>query len=50
MEIEKGEKLSPLKKESNKVNPILCDTPKKAKEKFEVIEEDEDDSILLDML
>ena len=45
VEIEKGEKPPPQKKMSNQVNPILCDTSKKAKEEFEVIEEDEDDSI-----
>ena len=29
--------------------PILCDTPEKAKQQFEVIEEDEEDSISLDL-
>ena len=36
-----------LKKESNEVEPILCDTPEKAKQQFEVIGEDEEDSISL---
>jgi len=35
--IERGDKLSSLKKESNQANPILCDTPEKENEEFEVI-------------
>jgi len=31
----------------NRVNPILCDTPEKANEEFEVIAKYEDDSISL---
>jgi len=50
MNIEKGDEPPSHKKESNRVNPILCDTPEKAKEKFEVIVEDEDDSISLDKI
>jgi len=35
MNIEKGDKPSPQKKkESNRVNPNLCDTPEKAKVEF----------------
>jgi hypothetical protein len=40
--------MSSLKKESNRDNPILCDTPEKENEEYEVIAEDEDDSIPLD--
>lgn len=36
------------KKKSNRANPALCDTPEKANEEFEVIVEDEYDSISLD--
>jgi len=35
MKIERGDKLTSPKKESNRVNPILCDTPEKANEEFE---------------
>ena len=49
MIIEKGEKLPQPKKESNKSEPILLDTPEKAKQQFEVIEEDEEDSISVDL-
>jgi len=39
----------PPKKPTNHLNPIYCDTPtlEKSKREFEVIEEDEDDSISL---
>jgi len=50
MIIEKGDKPAQPKKESNKVEPILRDTPEKPKQQFEVIEEDEEDSISLDLL
>jgi len=50
MIIEKGEKPPQPKKESNEVKPILYDTPEKAKQEFEVIEEDEEDSISLDAI
>jgi len=50
MIIEKGEKLPQPKKESNEEKPILCDTPEKAKQEFEVIGEDEEDSISLDAI
>ena len=50
MKIEKGEKPPPPKKESNQAKPILCDTPEKAKQEFQVIEEDEEDSISLDVI
>ena len=36
-------------KESKKVAPILLDTPEKPKQQFEVIVEDEEDSISLDL-
>jgi len=49
MIIEKGEKLPQPKKESNKSEPILLDTPEKAKQQFKVIAEDEEDSISLDL-
>jgi len=48
MNIQKGDKPSQPKKESNQSNPILCDMPEKEKEGFQVIAEDKDDSILLD--
>jgi hypothetical protein len=41
--------LSP-KKVSNQNNPILCDTPEKANEEFEVIAEYEDYLIPLDKI
>jgi len=50
MIIEKGEKLPQPKKESNKAEPILCNTPEKAMQEFEVIGEDEEDSISLDAI
>ncbi|KEH28969.1 hypothetical protein MTR_4g019660 [Medicago truncatula] len=37
MIFEKGEKPPQPKKESNKAEPILCDTPEKAMQQFEVI-------------
>jgi len=49
MIIEKGEKPPQPKKESNKAEPILLDAPEKAKQQFEVIGEDEEDSISLDL-
>nr|ABD32303.1 Ovarian tumour, otubain, putative [Medicago truncatula] len=50
MKIEKGLK-SPLpKKKSNQANPIFCDTPEKEREEFQVIGEDEEDSISLDAI
>jgi len=48
MNIEKGDKPSLSKKESNQVNLILRDTPEKVKEKCQVIAEDENDSISFD--
>jgi len=36
------------KKESIEAKPILCDIPDKGKQGFEVIREDEEDSISLD--
>ena len=49
MIIEKGEKPPQPKKESNEAEPILCDTPEKAKQQFEVIAEDEEYFISLDL-
>ncbi|KEH19575.1 hypothetical protein MTR_8g464140 [Medicago truncatula] len=49
MIIENGEKPPQPKKETNKAEPILLDTPEKAKQQFEVIAEDEGNSILLDL-
>jgi len=46
MIIEKRDKLSSLKNESNQDNPNFCDTPEKENKEFEVAE-DKDDSILL---
>jgi len=46
--LKKGDKRSPPKKESNRANPDLCDTPEKANDEFEIIVEDEYDSISLD--
>jgi len=48
MNIEKGNKPSLQKKESNQANPIFCDTPEKARKEFQVIAEDKDDLISLD--
>lgn len=44
----KGRQTVITKKEVNRNNLILCGTPEKVKEKFEVIVEDKDDSISLD--
>nr|ABE91867.1 hypothetical protein MtrDRAFT_AC140551g19v2 [Medicago truncatula] len=49
MAIESGNKPSKPQKESNKVAPILLDTPEKSKQQFEVIAEDEEDSNSLDL-
>jgi len=46
MKIKKGER-PPPKKESNQAKPILCDTSEKVKQEFQVIGEDEEDSISL---
>jgi len=46
---EKGEKPPQPKNESNKAEPILLDTPEKTKQQFEVIPEDEENSISLDL-
>ena len=50
MIIEKGKKPPKPKKVSNEAKPILCDTLEKAKQDFEVIVEDEEDSISLDAI
>jgi len=50
MIIEKGEKPPPTKKGVNEAKPILCDTPEKAKKDFEVIGEDDEDSISFDAI
>ncbi|AES94826.2 OTU-like cysteine protease [Medicago truncatula] len=50
MAIESGNKPSKPQKESNKAAPILLDTPEKPKQQFEVIAEDEEDSMSLDLL
>ena len=49
MIIEEGNKPPQPKNESNKAEPFLLDTPEKAKQQFEVIAEDEEDSISLDL-
>ena len=49
MIIENAVKPPQPKKESNKAEPILLDTPEKAKQQFEVIAEDEENSISLDL-
>jgi len=49
MVIESGNKPPQPQKESNKVAPILLDTPKTPKQQFEVIAEDKEDSISLDL-
>jgi len=49
MIIEKGAKPPQPKKESNEAEPILCNIFEKAKQQFEVIEEDEEDSISVDL-
>ena len=43
MNIERGERPLSPKKDSNQHNPILCDTPVKANEEFEVLSEHEGD-------
>jgi len=45
----KGKETAPTKKRVKWAKPILCNTPKKAKQGFEVIGEDEEDSISLDL-
>ena len=50
MVIESGNKLPQPQKESNKAAPILLDTPEKPKQQFEVIAEDEEDSMSLKLL
>jgi len=50
MVIESGNKPPQPQKESNKAAPILLNTPEKSKQQFEVIAEDEEDSISLDVL
>ncbi|AES59204.1 OTU-like cysteine protease [Medicago truncatula] len=50
MAIESGNKPCKPQKESNKAAPILLDTPEKPKQQFEVIAEDEEDSMSLDLL
>ena len=49
MVIESGNKPPQPQKESNKAASILLDTPEKPKQQFEVIAEDEEDSISLDL-
>jgi len=49
MVIESGNKPPQPQNESNKAAPILLDTPEKPKQQFEVIAEDEEDSISLDL-
>ena len=49
MIIESRNKLPQPQKESNKVAPILLDTSEKPKQQFEVIAEDEEDSISHDL-
>jgi len=49
MVIEGGNKLPQPQKESNKAASILLDTLEKPKQQFEVIAEDEEDSISLDL-
>jgi len=50
MKIEIGEKPPPPKKESNQAKPILFYTPEKAKQAFDVIRVDEEDSFSLDAI
>ncbi|KEH38310.1 hypothetical protein MTR_2g067680 [Medicago truncatula] len=50
MAIESGNKPPKPQNESNKPVPILLDTPEKPKQQFEVIAEDEEDSMSLDLL
>jgi len=49
MIIESVNKPPQPQKESNKATPILLDTPEKPKQQFEVITEDDEDSISLDL-
>jgi len=49
MIIESRNKLPQPQKKSNKTTPILLDTPEKPKQQFEVIAQDEEDSISLDL-
>jgi len=49
MIIESGEKPPQPQKESNKAEPILLDTSEKPKQQFEVIAEDDEDSISFDL-
>jgi len=49
MNIESGNKPPQPQKESNKMAPILLDTPEKPNQQFEFIAEDEEDSISLDL-
>jgi len=49
MIIEEGKKPPLPKNESNKEEPFLLDTPEKPKKQFEVIAEDEENSISLDL-
>jgi len=49
MIIESGNKLPQPQNESNKAAPVLLDTLEKPKQQFEVIAEDEEDSISLDL-
>jgi len=49
MIIESGNKPPQPQNESNKAAPIFLDTTEKPKQQFEVIAEDEEDSILLDL-
>jgi len=47
----KRERNCPHQKSSqNEAKPILCDIPEKTKQEFEVIGEDEEDSISLDAI
>jgi len=50
MNLERGERPLSPKKYSNQHNPILCDTPVKANEEFEVLAEHEDDLFSLDKI
>ncbi|AET02411.2 hypothetical protein MTR_8g040220 [Medicago truncatula] len=50
MNIERGERSLSSKKDSNQHNPILCDTPIKVDEKFEVLAKHEDDLFALDKI
>jgi len=50
MAIESGNKPSKPQREKNKAASILLDTPEKSKQQFEVIAEDEEDSMSLKLL